>query len=174
MSWLTRLLSRVPSDFTGTLDDGEYVDAAAPTDAGHVVATSIGLWLPDAAPAAAAPSAFRRIPWHLISKVTWSDAVLTVVEATESGSAGDAVVIADRPPVRLTVDKPGLLPRTVRRRVNESIVDRHHHDMPGGGAWFVERKVPGRGIILQVRADRGADMDAVAAIAAEAAGKLRE
>lgn len=161
MNWFSRLVSRLPADFEGTLDDGEYVEAAASTDAGPAVATSKGLWL-----------GARRIPWHLITKVTWSDAVMTVVEGSPE-AAGDAVVIVDRAPVRLAIDKPGLLPRTVRRRVDESIVGRHRQELPDGGAWFVQRKVPGQGVVLQVRPDPGTDADVVAGIAAEAAAKLR-
>lgn len=174
MSWFSRLVSRVPAGFAGTLDDDEHVEAAAESDAGPVVATSKGLWLDESSvsPATPTPSASRRIPWHLITKVTWSDAVLTVVEGAPE-SAGDAVVIVDRSAVRLVINKPGLLPRTVRRRVEESIVGRHRQELPDGGAWFVQRKVPGQGIVLQVRPDPGTDPDVVADIAADAAAKLR-
>jgi hypothetical protein len=46
----------------------------------------------------------------------------------------------------------------VHERVTGSIKSRHHRDLPGGGAWFVQRKVAGRdGILLQVRPDPGTD-----------------
>jgi hypothetical protein len=61
----------------------------------------------------------------------------------------------------------------VHERVTGSIRSRHHRDLPGGGAWFVQRKVPGRdGTVLQVRPDPGADRDAVARLAAEVARRL--
>jgi len=63
----------------------------------------------------------------------------------------------------------------VHVRVNGSIRSRHRRDLPGGGAWFVQRKVPGRdGIVLQVRPDPGTDEDAVQRVATEVAAKIRE
>jgi hypothetical protein len=59
--------------------------------------------------------------------------------------------------------------------VTGSIRSRHHRELPGGGAWFVQRKVPGRdGILLQVRPDDGADRAAVSKIAAEVATRIRD
>ena len=53
-------------------------------------------------------------------------------------------------------------------RVEASIRSRHHRDLPGGGAWFVQRKVPGRdGTVLQARPDPGTDPAVVARVAAE-------
>lgn len=160
--WLRRLLGeQVPADFSGSLEPDEYVAAAA----GRLVASSLGLWVP-------ADEGFRRIPWHLISHVTWSDAVLSVVEATESRWAGAAVLIVDQRPMRFPLEKPGLLPRAVRKRVNASIASRYYKELPGGGAWFVQRRVAGRGAVLQVRVDRGTDVDIAMDIAAEAAERL--
>jgi hypothetical protein len=158
-----------PPDFTGTLEADESVASAAELRAGgHLVATSLGLWVPtDDGP--------RRIGWHLLSKVTWSDGELVVIEADEVGEAGDAVLLKDRAPSRYALVDPGRLPQAVHRRVTGSIRSRHHRDLPGGGAWFVQRKVPGRdGIVLQVRADPGTDQDSVRAVAAEVAAKIRE
>jgi len=174
MSVLRRILDRMvgdgtPAGFTGTLDADEGVIVWAEVrTGGHLVATTLGLWVPtDDGP--------RRVGWHLISKVTWGDDELVVIEADETGQAGDAVLLTDRPPKRYGLVNPGKLPQAVHQRVTGSIRSRHHRDLPGGGAWFVQRKVPGRdGIVLQVRADQGTDLDAVRAVATEVAAKIRE
>jgi hypothetical protein len=158
-----------PPGFTGALEQDESVaETAEVRGGGHLVATSLGLWAP-------AGDGYRRIGWHLLSKVTWGDGVLVVIEADETGEAGGAVLLTDRRPQRYPLVSPGKLPHAVHRRVTESIRSRHHRDLPGGGAWFVQRKVPGRdGIVLQVRPDPGTDQDAVRTVAAEVALKIRE
>jgi hypothetical protein len=166
--FLRRLFSGVPKDFAGTLAEDENVAAAATVKGGgHLVATSLGLWVPE-------PDGPRRIGWHLISKATWRAGVMEIIEAREVAEAGTAVVLADRPPRRHAVDAPGKLPQAVYRRVTGSIRSRHRHDLPdGGGAWFVQRKLPGQdGTVLQVRPDPGTDVDLVRAIAADVAAKL--
>jgi hypothetical protein len=158
-----------PPGFTGTPETEEAVVGWAECrTGGHLVATSLGLWVPtDDGP--------RRIGWHLISKVTWGNGQLAVIDADETGSAGDAVLLTDRAPRRYPLVNPGKLPHAVHRRVTESIRSRDHRDLPGGGAGFVQRKVPGRdGIVLQVRPDPGTDPDAVQAVATEVAAKVRE
>lgn len=174
MSVFRKLVDRMvgdgtPPGFAGILDKEESVVVAAEVrDSGYLVATSLGLWVP-------ADDGHRRIGWHLLSKVTWGDGVLVVIEADETGEAGDAVLLADRPARRYPLADPGKLPEAVHRRVTGSIRSRHHRELPGGGAWFVQRKVPGRdGIVLQVRADPGTDADAVRTVAAEVAIKIRE
>nr|WP_157233775.1 hypothetical protein [Kibdelosporangium phytohabitans] len=160
-----RLTGRqVPDDFEGTLDDGEYVLTSAEVKSGgHMVATSLGLWLPGS----------RRVGWHMISKATWGGGALVLIEATEASQAGAAVVLEDMPPVRFVFAQSGKLPDTIHDRVTKSIASRHRHELPGGGAWFVQRKVPGRdGIVLQVRPDKGTDADAVERVAEEVAAKL--
>jgi hypothetical protein len=98
---------------------------------------------------------------------------LAVVEATEVGEIDGAVLLTDRPPRRFRLVDPGKLPETVHARVEGSIRSRHHRDLPGGGAWFVQRKVPGRdGTVLQVRPDPGTDPAAVAQVAADVARTL--
>jgi hypothetical protein len=58
------------------------------------------------------------------------------------------------------------VPEMVHARVEGSIKSRHHRTLPGGGAWFVQRKVPGRdGVLLQVRADAGTDEAALRQVA---------
>nr|CEL21162.1 hypothetical protein [Kibdelosporangium sp. MJ126-NF4]CTQ96272.1 hypothetical protein [Kibdelosporangium sp. MJ126-NF4] len=160
-----RLTGRqVPDDFDGTLDNGEYVLASAEVKSGgHMVATSLGLWLPGS----------RRVGWHLISKASWGGGALVLIEATEVSRAGDAVVLADMPPVRFVFTQSGKLPDVIHDRVTKSISSRHRQDLPGGGAWFIQRRVPGQdGIVLQVRPDKGADDDAVRRVAEQVAAKL--
>jgi hypothetical protein len=155
----------VPDDFEGTLDPEEHVLATAEVKSGgHLVATSHGLWLPGS----------RRVGWHLISKATWSGGALVLIEATEDSKAGDAVVLSDLPPVRFVIVNGARLADIVHARVTKSITSRHRQELPGGGAWFVQRKVPGQdGIVLQVRPDPGTSEEAVERVAREVAAKLR-
>ncbi|WP_191984407.1 hypothetical protein [Amycolatopsis eburnea] len=168
MSFLRRLLGdRTPADFPGTLSPGEDVVVSAPVEGGgHLVVTALGLWVP-------AGDGARRVGWHLVAKATWADGVFTLTESEEVGTAGAAVVLADRPPVRFRLPAPGKVPREAYQRVEGSIRSRHRQEIGSGGAWFVQRKVPGRdGSVLQVRPDPGTDVALVAAIAEQAAAKL--
>lgn len=171
ISRLRRLLTGgAPAGFMGELAAEEYVlSSARVSGGGLLVATSLGLWLPD-------DDGARRVGWHLISKATWGAGVLSVIEAAEQDTAAEAVLIVDLPARRFVLDRPGSLPGLVHARVTGSIRSRAHHDLPdGGGAWFVQRKVPGRdGFVLQVRADPGVDREALRALAARVAERLRE
>ena len=164
MRFLRKLLGRedVPADVAGRLAADERVLAvAALGDGEHLVVTSHGLWLPGGEGA-------RQVGWHLVSKATWKSGVLTVVEAEETETIGGAVLLADLPPRRLRLTDPGRVPETVHARVEGSIRSRHHRDLPGGGAWFVQRKVAGRdGIVLQVRPDEGTDLAVVRQVVAD-------
>lgn len=168
MSWLRRLLGdRTPPDFAGSLSPGEEVVDSAPVEGGgHLVVTTLGLWVP-------ADDGARRVGWHLIGKAAWKDGVFTLTESAEVGEAGSAVVLADRPPVPYRLPSPGKVPREAYQRVEGSIRSRHRQEIGSGGAWFVQRKVPGRdGSVLQVRPDPGTDTELVAAIAEQVAAKL--
>ncbi len=159
----------VPDGFTGSLDPDEHIVASSELrGGGFLFASSLGLWVPgEGGP--------RRVGWHLVSKVTWGNGVLELVEARETGTAGDAVLLADQRPARFALERAGKLPDVVHARVNGSIRSRHRRELPGGGAWFVQRKVPGRdGILLQVRPDPGTNEDAVARVAAEVADRIRQ
>ena len=142
-----------PEGFTGRLGSDERVLAsAAHADGGVVVLTQYGVWLPHG----------RRIDWHLVSKASWTDDTLSLIEAEEAGVLGEAVLLVDRQPVQLLLAEPGRVPELVHRRVTESIRDRERVDLPGGGAWVLRRAVPGRnGLSLQVRADPGTDIEAL-------------
>jgi len=168
VSFLRRLLGdRTPADFAGSLDPGEDVVDSAPVEGGgYLVVTQLGLWVP-------AGGGARRVGWHLVAKATWADGVFTLTESAEVGEAGAAVVLADLPPERFRLAAPGKVPREAYQRVEGSIRSRHRQEIGTGGAWFVQRKVPGRnGSVLQVRPDPGTDAELVAAIAEQAAAKL--
>ncbi|MBP2474051.1 hypothetical protein JOF53_002923 [Crossiella equi] len=175
MGWWQRFAERItggitlPEGLSVELTGEERVLALAElAGGGHLVATSHSLVV-------ALPDDTRHIPWHLVSKAVWGNDVLTVTEAEEHGTAGEAVLLADRPPRRYPLSQAGRLPDIVHARVTGSIRSAHRHDLPGGGAWFVQRKIPGRdGVVLQVRADRGTDETAVRTLAAEVSRKLRE
>jgi hypothetical protein len=169
--FLRRLFPRdgLPEGATGPLADDERVLASATLTGGsHLVATSAGLWLPtpDAGP--------RRIGWHLVSKASWGGGGLVLVEAQEQEVVDGAVLLADLPARRMRLGDPGRLPEVVHQRVSASIRSRHHRKLPGGGAWFVQRRVPGHdGTLLQVRPDPGTDPAALRQVVADVARKLR-
>ena len=165
---LRRLLGgeALPAGFAGRLEADERVVAVARTvDGAHLVVTSWGLWLP--LEGSDAPDGVRRVGWHLVSRAVWRNGSLAVVEADEVERVDGAVVLADRPARRFRLADPGRVPEAVHARVEGSIRSRHHRDLPGGGAWFVQRRVPGRdGTVLQVRPDAGTDPALVAQLAA--------
>ena len=168
MSFLRRLLGdRTPEGFAGTLEPGEDVVDSAPVEGGgHLVVTALGLWIPSGDGA-------RRVGWHLVGKAAWADGVFTLTESSEAGTAGAAVVLTDLPPARFRLSSPGKVPREAYQRVEGSIRSRHRQEIGTGGAWFVQRKVPGRdGSVLQVRPDPGTDVALVEAIAEQVAAKL--
>ncbi|WIY01971.1 hypothetical protein QRX60_49595 [Amycolatopsis mongoliensis] len=168
MSFLRRLLGdHTPADFPGKLDPNEDVVVSAPVEGGgHLVVTQLGLWIPDGDGA-------RRVGWHLVGKAAWAGGVFTLTESSEVSTAGTAVVLADLPPVRFRLASPGKVPKEVYLRVDGSIRSRHRQEIGAGGAWFVQRKVPGRdGSVLQVRPDPSTDPELVTAIAEQVAAKL--
>ncbi|SDP60579.1 hypothetical protein [Lentzea jiangxiensis] len=154
-----------PDGFTGALDEDETVIASAPVQGGgHLVVTSLGLWLPGEEP--------RRIGWHLVSKVKWEGA-LRVVEATEASVEGPVVLLEDLPAQRFGLDDPGRVLRAISQRVEGSI--RHRERVESPGVWILQRKIPGQdGVVWQARGDAGvalADVrEAVSAFAAKLAG----
>jgi hypothetical protein len=164
----------LPDGFPGRLEAEERVLATASTaDGGHLVVTSWGLWIPDG-------DGVRRVGWHLVSRASWRNGSLALVEADEveeigSGDGPRAVLLADRPARRFRLTEPDRVPEVVHARVEGSFRSRHHRYLPGGGAWFVQRKIAGRdGTVLQVRPDPGTDPALVAALAADVARSLRQ
>jgi hypothetical protein len=159
----------LPTGFPGTLAADERVLGVADlADGGHVVATTFGLWLPEG-------DGTRRLGWHLVSKANWDNGSLIVVEAEETDTVDGAVLLADLPPRRLRLTRLGGVPEAVHARVTGSIKSRHHRDLPNGGAWVVQRSVPGQdGIVLQVRPDPGTDPAVVRSLAAQIAAQVNK
>lgn len=157
MSLWRRLTGRgeLPESFTGRLEESERVLASASSSNGHLVVTSLGLWVP-------AGEGYRRIGWHLISTARWDGRALHVVEADEAGTAGEAVLLTERPARRYPLPAPGHVPELVHGRVVRSVLASERRELPGGSALFVRRRVPGRdGVQLQVRPDPGTGLDAI-------------
>ena len=171
--WGRKLLGRLggerlPKGFPGKLTAEERVLAVGiAKDNSWLVATSLGLWLPDG-------ETTRRVGWHLISKATWDNGVLAVIEAEETGRVDGAVLLTDRPPRRFRLASQGGVPEAVHARVTGSIKSSHRRELPGGGVWVVQRKVAGRdGIVMQVRADPGTDATAVRSLTSQVMTKLK-
>jgi hypothetical protein len=168
-----RLLRRLtavpelPAGFAGTLEHAEWVVTMGElAGGGHLVLTQLGMWVPEGAQA-------RRVGWHLVSKAVWDRSALVVTEAVSTGTAGEAVLLSDLPPRRFALVQAGKVPEVVRGRVTSSIRSSQYCELPGGGAWLVQRRVPGHdGVVLQVRADPGTDPAAVDAMASDLAARL--
>jgi hypothetical protein len=149
-----------PDGFTGELEPDETVIAHAPVQDGHLVVTSLGLWVPGP----------RRIGWHLISKVKWEGA-LRVVEATEASAEGPVVLLEDLPAQRFALDDPRRVLRAISQRVEGSI--RHRERLESPGVWILQRKIPGRdGFVWQARGDAGVELEAVRAAVSALASRL--
>jgi hypothetical protein len=119
---------------------------AAATGDAVVVATNLGLWLPDS----------PRLGWHEIHKATWSGRMLHVVPATEIETHDGYVEMADRETVSVSLLDPDRVPEHVRARVTRSVAYSSHHPLPGGGVRVVARRVPGQdGVRWTIRYDQG-------------------
>lgn len=173
MSVWGRLLRRfatvpeLPAGFTGTLEPAErIVTTGELAGGGHLVLTQLGIWVPEGVEA-------RRIGWHLVSKAVWDQSALVITEAVSTGTVGKAVLLSDLPPRRFALARPGKVPEVVRERVTSSIRSSQRCELSGGGAWFVQRRIPGRdGVVLQVRADSGTVPGALEAMVSEVATRL--
>jgi hypothetical protein len=170
MSVWGRLLRRcaavpeLPAGFTGILEPAERVVTTGElVGSGHLVLTQLGMWVPEGAEP-------RRIGWHLVSKAVWDRSALVITEAITTGTVGEAVLLADLPPRRFVLVGPGTVPEVVRERVTNSIRSSQRCELPGGGAWFVQRRIPGLdGVVLQVRADPGTAPGPLEAMVSEVA-----
>lgn len=173
MGLTDRLLRRTaaPAGSTGALEAGEEVLAVAGVRAGHLVATRLGVWVPGDGDARDVEP--LRVRWELVSKATWDGETLELTVSEETGTAGAAVLLVDVLVRSYALADPGALPQVVNQRVTGSVRSSHRRELPGGGAWFVQRSVPGRdGVVLQVRVDPGTDLDVVTDIAATVASHL--
>ena len=105
-----------------------------------LVVTSWGLWVPEGD---GGPRRARLAPGQ---PGDWKNGALAVVEAAEVEEIdGRRRAAADRPARRFRLAEPGRVPEVVHARVEGSIRSRHHRDLPGGGAWFVQRRIAGPG-----------------------------
>jgi hypothetical protein len=147
---LRGMTAELPPGFAGRLEPTERIITMGElAESAHLVLTQLGLWVPEGAEA-------RRIGWHLVSKAVWDRGALVVTEAVSIGQVGEAVLLSDLPPRSFVLVAPGKVPEVVRQRVTGSIRSSQRCELPGGGAWFVQRRVPAQdGVVLQVRADPG-------------------
>jgi hypothetical protein len=157
----------LPPGFAGRLEpDERLVTTGELAGGGNLVLTHLGMWVPEGAE-------FRRIGWHLVSKAVWDRSALVVTETVSTGMVGEAVLLSDLPPRRFALREPGKVPEVVRERVTSSIRSSQYCELPGGGAWFVQRRVPGRdGLVLQVRPDPGTAHGALEAMIREVVVRL--
>ncbi|WP_043627536.1 hypothetical protein [Nonomuraea candida] len=117
------LFRRLPADVRKSLktEEGERVLTFARTDAGHVVATNLALYLTDG----------TRVPYEEVDKASWDEEGVRLLTM-------DGVRHFER------IAEPRLLPETLRERVNSTIVVNKHVNLPGrGGVRLVARRRPG-------------------------------
>lgn len=121
-----------PPEALERLDPDERVLAwATAVDGPVVVATPLGLWL----------TAAERLPWHLITHVSWSGTTLTVTSAAEV----EPSVLENEPARSVRLTEARTLPETVEKRFYSSRSHTARHRLPdGSGAIVVARRVPGQ------------------------------
>jgi hypothetical protein len=136
-------LRRMPSEVRGAVDAGERVLAWAEVQpTGYAVATDTALYLP-------VPHMLR-FPWDLISKATFSEAAVLVVEGRPEPTGRDRAW-------RVVLASPGTLPTVVYERVTSSVVVSERVVLRGDlGARIVARRV-GEGLRWTVTFDAGLD-----------------
>jgi hypothetical protein len=142
----TRPPEQVRAAVGGSADPDERVLAwgVLAHDAGWLVATSRGLRVVPADPAAGADEA---LPWHRIGSARWKATAdgggsFTVTPLTEV----EPGVQARLEPRRHVLADRGELPAVVRRRVDQTVVDSRRTPLPGGGGVvLVARRIPGQG-----------------------------
>lgn len=137
------ILRRTPADVRALVGDGERILAWAPVQpTGYAVATDAALYLP-------VPQILR-LPWDLITKATFSDAAVLVVEGRQEPGSRDRAW-------RVVLTDPGALPTVVYERVTSSVVVSERVDLRGElGARIVARRV-GDGLRWTVTFDAGLD-----------------
>jgi len=121
-----------PADALARLDRDERVLAWGTTvDDSAVLATPLGLWWTEG----------ERLPWHLITHVSWSGTTLTVTSATEV----EPSVLENEPARSVRLAESGTLPETVQTRFYSSRSRTTRHRLPGGsGVVIVARRIPGQ------------------------------
>jgi len=148
---------RLPAERRPPLARDERLLAWADSDAGLLVATNLGLWLPMSPPA--------RLGWHEIHKAAWNGSDLVVTAASELAERDGYTVVEDVAPVTFRLPEPGQLPHQVRARVTRSVGYSMHHARPG--VRVAARRVPGvDGLRWTVRYDLGVEILDPAVVAA--------
>lgn len=137
------LLRRTPADVRASIADGERVLAWAPVQpAGFAIATDAALYLP-------VPQMLR-LQWDLITKATFSDAAVLVVEGRPEPGGRDRAW-------RVVLTDPGALPTVVYERVTSSVVVSERVILRGElGARIVARRA-GEALRWTVTFDAGLD-----------------
>ena len=137
------LLRRTPAGVRELVEAGERVLAWAEVQpAGFAVATDVALYLP-------VPQ-MMRLPWDLISKATFSEAAVLVVEARPDPGARDRTW-------RVVLAEAGTLATVVYERVTSSVVVSERVLLQGDlGARIVARRA-GDGLRWTVTFDAGLD-----------------
>jgi len=147
MGSFLRRRPRLPAALKPALEPDERVLTWAPVgDDKALVATNLGLWLPDG----------KRLGWHEIHKAAWSGRELRVTPAEVAEDRDEYLVLVDGPAVGFLLLEPGELPDQVRARVTKSVAYTSHHPLNAGGVRVVGRRVPGKnGLSWAVRYDSG-------------------
>ncbi|SEL72005.1 hypothetical protein [Nonomuraea pusilla] len=117
------IFRRLPADVRESLatEPGERVLTFASSGGGHVVATTLALYLSDG----------TRVPYEEVDKASWDEDGLSL-------STMDGARHTER------IAEPRMLPETLRERVNATIVVNKHVNLPGrGGVRLVARRRPG-------------------------------
>lgn len=137
------LLRRTPAEVRDAVADGERILAWAPVQpAGYAIASDAAIYLP-------VPQMLR-LPWDLVTKATFSDAAVLVVEGRPEPGARDRAW-------RVLLSDPGTLPTVVYERVTSSVVVSERIELRGElGARIVARRV-GDGLRWTVTFDAGLD-----------------
>ncbi|WBB95362.1 hypothetical protein O7543_28940 [Solwaraspora sp. WMMA2080] len=149
---LFRRSARLPADQRPPLDRDERLLAWSGTATGTLVVTNRGLWL---------PGRDTRLGWHQVHKAVWSGERLVVTPAETVSEHDGYTVVADGPAISLDLSDPGDVPDQVRTRVTRSVGYSMHHQLDGGGARVVGRRVSGiDGLSWTVRYDASVDTDA--------------
>ena len=153
------LLRRPPVEVRAVVPRGERLLAWATVQpAGYAVATDVALYLP--------VGGHLRLVWDLVSKATFSDEAVLVVEARPEPRARDRSW-------RVVLDDPGALPTVVYERVTSSVVVSERVELRGElGARIVARRA-GEGLRWTVTFDPGLD-PSDPALRAEADAALAE
>ncbi len=140
------MLRRTPAGARALVQSGERVLAWSTVGAGteetYAVATDRALYIPVPEPI--------RIPWELVTKATWGEDLVLVVEGRTDERGRDRAW-------RVRIDDPRVLPTVVYERVTSIIVVSEHVAFEGDvGARFVGRRA-GEGLRWTITFDPGLD-----------------